>query len=156
MRKRSWSETQLREGASDALSIRQLLSLLGLKEAGGNYKQIKQYIAEYQVDISHFRGQNWNKGLTGVKKPHIKLEDILVINSKYQSYKLKKRLFDAGLKEKKCEICTWAQKASDGRIPLELDHINGDNLDNRIKNLRVLCPNCHSLQSTHRGKNIKD
>ena len=46
------------------------------------------------------------------------------------------------------------KKSIDGRIPLELDHINGDRHDNRIKNLRILCPNCHSLQPTHRGRNM--
>ena len=46
-----------------------------------------------------------------------------------------------------------AEKSEDGRIPVELDYINGDHHDNRIKNLRILCPNCHSLQLTHRGKN---
>lgn len=55
----------------------------------------------------------------------------------------------------RCELCDWAEMAEDGRIPVELDHINGDRYDNRIKNLRILCPNCHSLQSTHRGKNQK-
>lgn len=43
--------------------------------------------------------------------------------------------------------------SEDGRIPLELDHINGDRHDNRLENLRVLCPNCHSLKPTHRGLN---
>ncbi|HAN04121.1 MAG TPA: hypothetical protein DCW72_10215 [Elusimicrobia bacterium] len=41
----------------------------------------------------------------------------------------------------------------DGRLPLELDHVNGDNRDNRLENLRILCPNCHSLKPTHRGRN---
>jgi 5-methylcytosine-specific restriction endonuclease McrA len=45
--------------------------------------------------------------------------------------------------------------ASDGRIPVELDHVNGDKSDNRIENLRILCPSCHSLQPTHRGLNQK-
>ncbi|KKQ13143.1 MAG: hypothetical protein US27_C0015G0001, partial [Candidatus Moranbacteria bacterium GW2011_GWF1_36_78] len=51
--------------------------------------------------------------------------------------------------------CGWHKVSKDGRLPLELDHINGDSKDNRIKNLRVLCPNCHSLKPTHRGRNIK-
>jgi 5-methylcytosine-specific restriction endonuclease McrA len=63
------------------------------------------------------------------------------------------RLFAAGLKKRECEVCGWAEVSADGRIPLELDHINGDKNDNRLDNLRILCPNCHSLQPTHRGLN---
>lgn len=54
-----------------------------------------------------------------------------------------------------CEDCGWAKSSEDGRIPVELDHINGDRHDNRLENLRILCPNCHSLRLTHRGKNIQ-
>jgi 5-methylcytosine-specific restriction endonuclease McrA len=83
----------------------------------------------------------------------IDINDILKQGVAFQSFKLKNKLFDSGLKKKNCEICEWCQMSKDGRIPLELDHINGDRLDNRIENLRILCPNCHSLQITHRGKN---
>ena len=38
-------------------------------------------------------------------------------------------------------------------ITLELDHINGDNRDHRVQNLRLLCPNCHSQTDTWRGRN---
>lgn len=60
-----------------------------------------------------------------------------------------------GLKPACCEECGWAKISNDGRLPLELDRINGDRNDNRIENLRILCPNCHSLQPTHRGRNKK-
>ena len=55
--------------------------------------------------------------------------------------------------EYKCSICSiseWNQRA----ITLEIDHINGDNSDNQIDNLRYLCPNCHSQTDTYKGKNI--
>lgn len=84
----------------------------------------------------------------------IPLCKILVRGSDYQSHKLKNRLLKEGIKPKRCEECNWAKTSSDGRLPLELDHINGDKRDNRLKNLRVLCPNCHSLKPTHRGRNI--
>jgi len=154
MKTRSWSKQDLLLAAKKSFSLRQVLSKLGLKEAGGNYSQIKKYLEEYKIDISHFRGKGWNKGMSGLGIARIPLENILKSNSNFQSYKLKKRLFAAKLKFPKCEICGWAKESLDGRIPLELDHINGNSHDNRLENLRVLCPNCHSLQPTHRGRNI--
>lgn len=154
MKTRKWNEQQLRVAAENSLSIRQVLKRLKLKEAGGNYSQIKKYLAEYKIDTSHFHGQKWNKGKSGTGINRIELDKILTTNSSFQSHKLKKRLFAVGLKFPKCEICGWNQKSIDGRIPVELDHINGDHRDNRLDNIRILCPNCHSLQSTHRGRNI--
>ncbi|MDP3778928.1 MAG: HNH endonuclease signature motif containing protein [bacterium] len=153
-KKRTWSEENLRLAVAKSTSLRQVLHLLGLREAGGNYTQIKKYISEYQIDSAHFTGKIWSKGKKVGGKPRIPLEDILVSHSYYQSYKLKKRLFDVKLKPAHCEECGWAKEA-DGRLPLELDHINGNSRDNRLENLRVLCPNCHSLKPTHRGRNRK-
>ena len=155
MKPRKWTEKQLKVSAKKSTSIRQVLHLLGLREAGGNYSQIRKYLDLYKIDYSHFKGPGWSKGMKGIGKPRIPLDKILIRNSTYQSYKLKKRLYSVGLKLPKCEECGWAHKNSDGYLPLELDHINGDHMDNRIENLRVLCPNCHSLKSNHRGRNIK-
>ncbi len=154
-KKRSWSETQLKIAVKDSKSYRNVIKILGLVPAGGNYDQVKKYIKEYNISTKHFTGMMWNKGLKRPFIPVIALKDILVKNSTYQSFKLKKRLFLVKLKEPKCEECSWAKMSIDGRVPLELDHINGDRHDNRLENLRVLCPNCHSLQTTHRGKNTK-
>ena len=136
-----------------SFSLRQVIVKLGLIEAGGNYEQVRKYIAEYKLDSKHFRGRLWNKGLRGIGKPHIATKDILVKGSYFQSFKLKNRLFSEGLKTKACEECGWAKYSEGGYLPLELDHINGDRHDNRLENLRILCPNCHSLQLTHRARN---
>lgn len=152
MKKRSWTENQLKRAVANSFSLRQVLNKLGLREAGGNYDQVKRYIKEYKLSTNHFRGKAWNKGLKGIGKPRIQLKDILVKNNYYQSFKLKNRLFREGLKPKHCEKCGWARKTRTGYLPLELDHINGDRHDNRIENLRVLCPNCHSLTANHRGR----
>jgi hypothetical protein len=155
MRNKSWTEKQLKDAVKNSLSIRQVLRLLDLKLAGGNYTQINKYIKEYKIDTKHFKGQGWNKGLRGIGINRIPLKKILVKDSYFQSFKLKKRLFKENLKFPKCEECGWAKRSADGRLPLELDHINGNSRDNRLINLRVLCPNCHSLQPTHRGRNRK-
>lgn len=152
---RKWTVLQLKNAVKRSRSYRQVLQHIGLREAGGNYEQIKKYIREADVDASHFTGQVWNKGLTGLKKASLPLQDILVRDSSFQSHKLKNRLYKAGLKQQRCELCGWHQVSADGRRPLELDHINGDRHDNRLQNLQILCPNCHSLQPTHRGRNMR-
>lgn len=128
---------------------------LGLKQAGGNYAQVKKYIKEYNLNSSHFKGRGWNKGLSLPLSPRIALKDILVKNSDFQSHKLKKRLFNENIKPLYCEECGWSKKTKNGRLPLELHHVNGDARDNRIKNLKILCPNCHSLKPNYRGRNRK-
>ena len=155
MRKRTWTAEQLDRAVKSSSSFRQVLAKLGLREAGGNYVQVQKYIAEQQLDISHFHGKIWNKGLRLPFRPRIPLEQLLIKNSKFASHKLKLRLIRANLKHQNCKECGWAKKSPDGYLPLELDHVNGDSRDNRLKNLRILCPNCHSLKATHRGRNKK-
>lgn len=155
---RSWSDEDLIVAVKASRSIRQVIMKLGLIPAGGNYVQVKQAIKKLGLDTDHFTGQGWYKGWESGYKREERIRDlhaVLVKGSRVQSYGLKKRLFNAGLKQPKCELCGWSKMSEDGRIPVELDHINGDRNDNRIENLRVLCPNCHSLQPTHRGRNKK-
>ena len=147
-----WSAKNLRESVARSFNIRQVLLDLDLVPAGGNYERVRRRISELDLDTSHFGGTAIQA--SGFSSQPIRtLKEILVAGSFVQSYKLKKRLFAAGLKLKSCELCGWAQYSPDGRLPLELDHINGDRHDNRLENLRILCPNCHSLQLTHRGLN---
>ena len=152
-RKRKWTNTQLIKAVKDSNSIRAVLIKIGLVPAGGNYQQVKSTISELKIDTSHFTGMGWRKNRKFDFVPQIPMADILVAHSNFQSFKLKKRLFRDGLKLPKCEMCGWAKTSQDGRIPVELDHINGNRYDNRLENLRILCPNCHSLQPTHRGMN---
>lgn len=140
---------------SNHYSYRAVIRAVGLIPAGGNYAQVQRRINQLKLDTSHFKGMGWNKGVSYHTSVRPVLKDLLVKHREVQSYKLKARLFEEKLKKPMCELCGWSQKALDGRIPVELDHINGDRFDNRLENLRILCPNCHSLQATHRGKNKK-
>jgi hypothetical protein len=145
---------ELKKAIKNSYSIRQLLKQLGLAEAGGNYKTIKNKIEEFNLDVSHFHGQGWRRGSKYPVVPAKPTKDLLVKNSHYQSFKLKNRLFKEKLKEYKCENCkltSWENEI----IPLELHHINGVSTDNRLINLSVLCPNCHALTKNYRAKNIK-
>ena len=55
----------------------------------------------------------------------------------------------------KCSKCGWGEKNPyTGKIPLEIEHIDGNYLNNNEENLTVLCPNCHSLTSTYKGANL--
>ena len=150
-----WTDGELREAVAASASYSQAIRRLGLVPAGGNYVQVQRRIRELALDTSHFTGKRWNVGLKFRPSPPAPLEVVLVVGRPTGSHKLKKRLFRAGLKAPVCELCGWAARAPDGRIPVELDHINGDRSDNRLENLRILCPNCHSLQPTHRGLNHK-
>lgn len=152
---RGWTDEQLVAAVKRNRSVRSVIIELGLIPAGGNYDQVNRIIRELSLSTKHFTGRGWNAGMNFRPKEPVPLEKLLLAGSSVQSYKLKTKLFTGGLKRPECELCGWHEVSLDGRIPVELDHINGDHSDNRIENLRVLCPNCHSLQPTHRGRNKK-
>lgn len=140
------------KAVASSLSIAGVCRALGLKPAGGNYKVIHNAIKTYNLDTSHFTGQGWNVGMRFRPQPELKLSEILTVDSNYQSYKLKKRLLKEGIKSIVCEECGLTEWRGQP-IPLELHHINGVNSDNRLENIKLLCPNCHALTETYRGLN---
>ncbi len=149
---RKYTEEQFREAIKASTSIRQVLKKLGLAEAGGNYSTIKNNITELNLDADHFLGRGWKKGSSVPVFQPKPLQKILVEDSSYQSYKLKRRFIENDLKKERCERCgneTWNGE----KIPLELHHINGHKRDNRLENLLLLCPNCHAQTKTYRAKN---
>lgn len=152
-RKRSWTHEQLVTAVAGAVCWYDVLRALNLKLGGGTSKSIKTYCEKNSIDTSHFLGLL--KPNPKRRKPATPLEQILVENSAYKSCTtLKRRLVKDGLLEERCYICgltEWQGR----RIVLIIDHINGAHTDNRIENLRMLCPNCDSQQPTWCGRNRK-
>lgn len=151
---------QLKDAVEHSRSVREVLKKLGVSPCGGNYSTFHKAVKYYQISTEHFHGQGWNKEdyselLDNARKVReIPLEDILKPDTFYKSSGLRIKLINQGFKEHKCEMCgltEWVGKP----ISLELDHINGIKTDNRLENLRILCPNCHSQTDTYRGRNKK-
>lgn len=158
MKLHKYTIEELREACRTSASMRQVLIKLNVKAAGGNYATLKKAIEYFEVDVEHFLGKGWNtgdrSGILRKSRKTIPLEDILQNKVCYQSHKLKLRLIKAGLKTHQCESCGITEWLGN-KAPIELDHINGDRMDNRLENLRVVCPNCHAQTPTYRGKNKK-
>ena len=149
---KKYTQEQFEIAVKSSFSKREALQKLGIAAQGGNYKIIDKAIINLKLDISHFKGSAWNKGK--VFGPKRNIEKYLSNEHPIGSHKLRKRLIKEGLLEPKCSSCTnitWQNKP----IPLELEHKNGNHEDNSLTNLCLLCPNCHALTSTYRGKNKK-
>lgn len=150
---RKYTDAEFIEAVATSISISQVLSKLHLRPSGGNYQVTKDRIKHLSLDTQHFKGQGWLKGNLNPSHKQFTLAEILVKDSTYRNtYSLKSRLIKEGVFARKCSNCMnehWLNLP----IPLELDHVNGDRTDNRIENLRLLCPNCHALTDTYRGKN---
>ena len=146
-------EADLRSAVARSRSIASVLRVLGLRVGGANYRTINRLLAKLDIDTSHWTGQGHRKGSTTPVRPACPLAQVLVNGSTYGSNRLKRRLLMAGLLEAVCSMCgsrDWLGRP----IPLELDHIDGNSENNVLGNLRLLCPNCHALTPTYRGKNI--
>jgi len=150
MKLHKYTVKQLREAVKSSTSMRQVLQQLNVAAYGGNYDVLKKALKHFQLNTLHFTGQAWNKGKQLASRQPI--EKYLNNEIAIQSYKLKNRLLKEGFFEHCCSACNSTEWL-DEPIPLELDHINGNNKDNRLINLRLLCPNCHALTPTYRSRN---
>jgi 5-methylcytosine-specific restriction endonuclease McrA len=142
---RKYNKEKLQEVANKCFSFRQMLIEFGLKETGGNYTNIQSRCKEFNVNTSHFFGKGWNnKKHPSYSKNGKPLVDFFVKgDKKISSSRVKSRLINNDLREYKCEKCGIIDWMGE-RIVIELHHINGDPTDNRLDNIQLLCPNCHS------------
>ena len=152
----------LEKACKQSTSYRQVLILSGrCPDGGGNVKLLKQKIKEFNIDISHFGHKGWNKGLTKKDNPNLgskekyTLSEVFIENSPVTQAVLRRYIKRHNVIDYKCAFCGNIGEWLNTEIALELDHINGINNDNRIENLRFLCPNCHAKKKTYCGKNEK-
>lgn len=115
--------------------------------SGTAVKILKDKLDSYEISYLFLNEKEIGK--------QIPLEEILVENRNYNSNTLKKRLIESGLKEDRCELCGCSNEWNGKPIILQLDHINGNHSDNRLDNLRIVCPNCHSQTETFSNKRAK-
>lgn len=138
-----YSKEELQKKANESYSMASFVEKIGYSKASSSTKKmVKEYVSENNIDISHFKGQGWNKD-----------------NFDYSRFKYGNSIKIASalpalvyLKGHKCEQCgtsTWNQV----KIPLEVHHNDGDHLNNELDNLVLLCPNCHALTENYKGRN---
>lgn len=158
---RKFTDDQIKEAVETSSSIYGVLGVLGVKPSGGSHSHMKRRIQKAGIDTSHFTGQAHAKG-----KPsrHRKTpEEILVVlpegSRRANLDQLRRALLEVGVEEV-CELCGLGSTWNNRPIRLEIDHIDSNWLNNRIENLRWLCPNCHYQETwgcgpTGRGARLR-
>lgn len=144
-----YTKETLQPIVADSFSVREVLRKLGVQYAGGSFTHMTKVIDRLGIDRSHFYGQGWARG----RKSHnrLSMDDVLVLGEPLdpapKTYLLKRSLLEAGV-EYKCQSCNNLGFWNDKDLTLQIDHVNGKKYDNRVENLRFLCPNCHSQTPT--------
>ena len=151
-----YTEQEAREAIAASGSFAEALRRMGMCSSGNGYLILAKWAAIWRIPTDHFDSRG--RGLANLAlrntggKP---LSELLVEGRYTKSATLKERLYEAGLKERRCEMCGQGEDWRGGHMSLILDHVNGERLDNRIENLRIVCPNCNATLDTHCGRNAR-
>jgi hypothetical protein len=150
----TYEESAAREAIAKSRSFTEALRRLGLCPTGGAGRVLRKWAAIWGISVDHFDPHAArNRGLKRVERRP--LEEILVVDSSYCRTNLKQRLYEEGLKDPRCELCGQGEVWRGRTLSLILDHINGVSDDNRLGNLRILCPNCAATLDTHCGRKLR-
>lgn len=119
---------------------------------------LKNKLVENNIDFSHFNGKTWCTGKnnpTGIAhtKEYFITNFLKKDGATISTSNLKKKLIKFGLKDNVCEKCGNNGEWNGESITLQIHHVDGNNKNNEISNLNILCPNCHSQTNTFTGKN---
>lgn len=144
------SKESLLDLVSKSSSYKEVLYHFGLENKGNNFKTLRHRMIEEGIDFSHFKTRKEYLKAFQIAVP---LQDILVENSSFNRTHLKNKLLKNNILRNECYICGQLPIWNDKPLSLQLDHINGVSNDNRIENLRILCPHCHSQTENFAGKN---
>lgn len=140
----------LKDIVKNSFNMHMIIKSLGLIGRHDIYKNLQKRLDLDKIDYSHLSSK------TRSSYQLRNIDSVLVKNSCYSRHALKNRLFKLGLLKNQCIICGQLPKWNEKPLVLHIDHINGISNDNRIENLRILCPHCHSQTDTFGGRNIKN
>lgn len=151
-----FTETEAREAIRSSRSWNEALRRLGYCPSGANPATLKKWVKKWNISTDHFDPRAAAREALLANGPkRSPLSDVLVEGSTYSRSNLKERLYEAGLKERRCELCGQGEEWRGARMGLILDHINGVRDDNRLENLRIVCPNCAATFDTHCGRQLR-